>query len=108
MAKASIDVMLPGVSTSWPNLLKLLHMYAANILGCVWNVGFVIKGALGLLIYRNIATLYRDEESEWFEPVSALEGDIIKITKETLEANIALIKKEVNPEDEDDNDEDLP
>ena len=36
----------------------------------------------------------------------ALEGDIIKITKETLEANIALIKKEVNPKDEDDDDDD--
>ena len=35
-------------------------------------------------------------------------GDIIEVTKETLEANIALIKKEVNPEDKDDNDEDLP
>ena len=52
--------------------------------------------------------MHRDEESEWFEPVPVLEGDIIEITKETLEANISLIKKEINPKDEDDNDDDLP
>ena len=58
MAKVSVDVMWPGVSTSWPNSLKIAHKYATNISGCVWNVGFVIKGALGLLIYRNTAALY--------------------------------------------------
>ena len=57
-------------------------------------------------IQRFCHIVHRDEESEWFEPVPALEGDIIEITKETLEANIALIKKEVNPKDEDDDDDD--
>ena len=108
MAKVFIDVMWPGVNTSQTNLLKLAHMYAINILGCAWNVDFVIKGASGLLISKNIASIvHRDEESEWFELVPALEGDIVEVTKETLEANIALVKKEINPKDDDD-DEDLP
>ena len=52
--------------------------------------------------------MHRDEELEWFKPVPALEGDVVEITKETLEANIALVKKEMNPEDnEDDDDEEL-
>ena len=59
-------------------------------------------------IQKHCRIVHRDEEAEWFKPVPAPEGDIIEITKDTLEANIALIKKEVNPEDEDDNDEDLP
>ena len=59
-------------------------------------------------IQKHCHIVHRDEESEWFEPVPALEGDIIEITKETLEANIALIKKEVNPKDKDEDDDDLP
>ena len=61
------------------------------------------------MISKNIATLYRDEKSEWFELVPVLEGDIVEVTKETLAANIALVKKEINPKDDDDNDdEELP
>ena len=33
MAKVFIDVMWLGVNTSQPNLPKLAHMYAVNILG---------------------------------------------------------------------------
>ena len=53
--------------------------------------------------------MHRDAEAEWFEPVPALEGNIVEVTEETLHANIALVKKEVNPDEEEDNDdEDLP
>ena len=59
-------------------------------------------------IQKHCHIVHQDEKSEWFEPVPPLEGDVIKITKETLEANIALIKKEINHTDENDDDEELP
>ena len=53
--------------------------------------------------------MHCDKEAEWFEPIPTLEGDIVEITEETLKANIALVKKEVSAEeDEDDNDDELP
>ena len=51
-------------------------------------------------IQKHCHIVHRDEESEWFELVPALEGDIVEVTKETHEANIALVKKEINPKDD--------
>ena len=59
-------------------------------------------------IQKHCRIAHRDEESEWFEPMPALEGDVVEITKETLEVNIALIIKEVNPEDNEDDDDEEP
>ena len=55
------------------------------------------------MIYKNTATLYTEmKKQNGLNQCLPLEGNIIEITKETLEANIALIKKVVNPEDKDD------
>ena len=60
-------------------------------------------------IQKHCHIIHRDEESEWFELVPALEGDVVEVTKDTLEANIALVKKEINPKDnDDDDDKELP
>ena len=59
-------------------------------------------------IQKHYNIMHRDQEVEWFEPIPTLEGDIIKITEETLKANIALVKKEVLAEEEEDDDDDDP
>ena len=46
-------------------------------------------------IQKHCHDMHRDAEGDWFEPVPALEGDIVEITDSTLQANIALVKQEV-------------
>ena len=59
-------------------------------------------------IQKHYNVMHHDQEVEWFEPIPTLEGDIIKITEETLKANIALVKKEVLAEEEEDDDDNEP
>ena len=60
-------------------------------------------------IQKHYNVMYHDQEAEWFEPIPALEGDIVEIPEETLKTNIALVKKEVPAEEEeDDDDNELP
>ena len=56
-------------------------------------------------IQKHLRDVHRDAESQWFEPTPKLEGDIVEVSSETLQANIALVKQEPSPptegEDED-------
>ena len=45
-------------------------------------------------------TVHLNAESEWFEPIPDLEGNIIEINKDTLRANIALVKREPTADEE--------
>ena len=58
-------------------------------------------------IQKHLRDVHRDSENQWFEPTPQLEGDIIEVSADTLEANIALVKQEpVTPiEDEEDDEE---
>ena len=80
------------------------HIHCQHLRGCVKCRICDKRSFRSVDIQKHCCIVHRDEEAEWFKLVPAQEGDIIKVTKETLEANIALIKKEVNPEDEDDDD----
>ena len=46
-----------------------------------------------------------NDEVKWFELVLELEGDIVEINEATLQANIALVKKEKLEDEEEDDDE---
>ena len=58
-------------------------------------------------IQKHLRDVHCDSENQWFEPTPLLEGDIIEVSSDTLEANIALVKQEpVTPiEDEEDDEE---
>ena len=49
-------------------------------------------------------TVHLNAESEWFEPIPDLEGDIIKINEDTFHANIALVKHELTADEEEEDD----
>ena len=42
-------------------------------------------------IQKHYNIMHRDQEVEWFEPIPTLEGDIIKITEETLKGCLNLV-----------------
>ena len=48
-------------------------------------------------------SVHLNAESEWFEPVPDLEGDVIEINEDTLCANIALVKHEPTADEEEEN-----
>ena len=50
-------------------------------------------------------TVHLNAESEWFEPVADLEGNVIEINEDTFRANIALVKREPNADEEEEDDE---
>ena len=57
-------------------------------------------------IQKHLRDVHHDAESQWFESTPELEGDIVEVSSETLQANIALVKQEpslpIEEEDEDD------
>ena len=57
-------------------------------------------------IQKHLRDIHRDTESQWFESTPELEGDIVEVSSETLQANIALVKQEPSsPTEEEDEDE---
>ena len=51
-------------------------------------------------IQKHMNTVHLNAESEWFEPIPDLEGDIIEINEDTFHANIALVKCEPTADEE--------
>ena len=51
-------------------------------------------------LQKHMKDVHMNDEAKWFEPVPALEGDIIEVNEATLQENIALVKKEITPDDD--------
>ena len=57
-------------------------------------------------IQKHLWDVHHDAESQWFESTPELKGDIVEVSSETLQANIALVKQEPSlPIEEDEDDE---
>ena len=53
-------------------------------------------------LQKHLTAVHPNEESDWFESIPALEGDVVEVSEETLRQNIALIKVEPTPNEDDD------
>ena len=58
-------------------------------------------------IQRHLRDVHLNEESKWFEPITALEGDIVEVNEATLQSDIALVKDEKADEEDDDGEEEM-
>ena len=58
-------------------------------------------------IQRHLGDVHLNKESKWFEPIPALEGDIVEVNKATLQSDIALVKDEKADEEDDDGEEEM-
>ena len=50
-------------------------------------------------LQKHMKDVHMNDKANWFKPVPTLEGDIIEVNEATLWENIALVKKEVTPDD---------
>ena len=51
-------------------------------------------------LQKHMKDVHMNDEAKWFEPVPTLKGDIIEVNEATLQENIALVKKEIVPDDD--------